>query len=179
MNWQEHLIRRHPALFVRPFRTVPFAPGYPRCPDGWQRVVTRLVERVAAASNDGTVYFTHIVSEHGILRVHWNSRSELAQRVALRIEEAVGLAEARSACTCVDCGAEGRLYASDFLIFPACDDHQRGTPVPLVAGFHDVYLRRGVVRERPALVQVRYDWPSDAFVDAPPENLPKKGKRNG
>jgi hypothetical protein len=87
MNWQEHLIRRHPALFVRPFRAVPFAPGYPRCPDGWQRVVTRLVERVAATSRDGTVYFTHIIAEHGAMRVHWNSRSELTQRMALKIEE--------------------------------------------------------------------------------------------
>jgi hypothetical protein len=50
MTWQEQLIRRHPNLFVRAFRGVPFAPGYPQCADGWQHVVTRLVERVAAAS---------------------------------------------------------------------------------------------------------------------------------
>jgi hypothetical protein len=179
MNWQEHLIRRHPALFVRPFRTVPFAPGYPRCPDGWQRVVTRLVERVAATSRDGTVYFTHIIAEHGAMRVHWNSRSELTQRMALKIEEAVALAEARSLCTCADCGAEARLYASDFLIFPACIDHRRGTPVPVISGFHDVFLQRGIVRERSVLKRVRYDWASDAFVDAPPEDLPKKGERHG
>jgi hypothetical protein len=37
---------------------------------------------------------------------------------------------------------------------------------PIISGFHDVYLRCAVVRERPALVKVRYDWESDAFVEA-------------
>ena len=119
MPWQEQLIRRHPNLFVRPFRGVAFAPGYPRCPDGWQRLVTRLAERVAAASAEPAVYFTHIAMEHGMLRVHWSSRSELRRRVALKIEEAVALSEARSVCACAECGAEGRLFASDFF-FPRC-----------------------------------------------------------
>jgi len=71
MTWQEKLIRRYPNLFLRAFRGVAFAPAYPRCDDGWQDVVSRLVERVAAASSDGTIYFTHMVAEHGALRVHW------------------------------------------------------------------------------------------------------------
>ncbi|WP_204305909.1 hypothetical protein, partial [Stenotrophomonas maltophilia] len=87
MTWQAQLIRRYPRLFVRSFRGVAFAPAYPRCDNGWQDVVTRLVERVAAASSDGTVYFTHIVAEHGALRVHWSSRTELGQRLALNFEE--------------------------------------------------------------------------------------------
>jgi len=164
MTWQDELIRSYPNLFVRAFRGVTFAPGYPRCHDGWQQVVTRLVERVAAASKDGTVCLTHIVAEHGALRVHWNSRSDLTQGAVLRIEEAIALAEARSLSTCVQCGAEGRLFANDFLLFPACKTHQRGTPVPAVSGLHDVFIRRGIVRGRPALVRVRYDWVSDAFV---------------
>jgi hypothetical protein len=179
MKWQEQLIRRHPNLFVRAFRGLPFAPGYPVCGDGWKNIVTRLVERVASASKEPAVHFTHIRAEHGILRIHWSSRIELPQRIALAIEEAVALAEARSGCTCVDCGAEGRLFASDFLIFPACDDHQRGTPVPVISGFHDVFLQRGIVRERSVLKRVRYDWTSDAFVGVPPEDLPKKGERHG
>jgi hypothetical protein len=178
MTWQEKLIRRYPHLFLRAFRGLAFAPGYPCCPDGWQDVVTRLVERVAAVSSDGTVYFTHIVAEHGALRVHWSSRTELAQRLALDIEEAVALAEARSLSTCTECGAEGRLFASDFRISPACKAHERGTAVQVVSGFHDVFVKRGIVRNRPALMHVRYDWASDAFVHAPPEN-PLKGRRHG
>lgn len=113
-----------------------------------------------------------------MLRIHWTSRTELPQRVALKIEEAVGLAEARSLCTCIDCGAEGRLFASNFLLFPACKAHQRGTPVPVISGFHDVFLRRGIVRERSVLVHVRYDWASDAFIHVPPEDVVKKGPRH-
>lgn len=165
-TWQGALIQKYPTLFVRPFRGVAFAPGYPRCAPGWQHVVTRLVERVAAAANDGSVYFTQMVCEHGVLRTHWSSRSEIPQQLALKIEEAIGLAEARSASACIDCGAEGRLFATDFVLAPLCRLHQRGTPVPIVAG-RDVYLRRGVVRQRPVLVCSRYDWESDAFLDLP------------
>jgi hypothetical protein len=178
MTWQEQLIRRYPNLFLRAFRGVAFAPGYPKCGDGWRQIVTRLVKRVAVASKASAVHFTHIVVEHGTLRIHWTSRSELPQRVALQIEEAVALAEARSHCTCIECGAEGRLFASDFLLFPACKDHERGTPVPVVSGFHDVFLRRGIVRKRSVLVHVRYDWASDTFVHVPPEEF-AKGSRHG
>lgn len=173
MNWQDQLIRAHPNLFVRAFRGVPFAPGYPRCHDGWQQVVAKLVARVAAVTRDGTVYFTHMISEHGGLRVHWSSRTELPQRTALAIEEAVALAEARSLSTCAKCGAEGRLFASDFCISPLCAAHEEGTPVPIVSGFHDVFVKRGIVRSRPALMHVRYDWASDAFVHTPPESVMK------
>jgi hypothetical protein len=167
MNWQMRLIRRYPHLFVQSFRGVPFAPGYPRCSDGWQAIVTRVAERIANASKGSSVQFTQLLEEHGMLRVHWTSKSEIPQRVELKIEEAVALAEARSLCTCVDCGAEGRLFANDFLLFPACKAHRRGTPVPVISGFHDVFLRRAIVRDRSALVHVRYDWASDAFVDIP------------
>lgn len=164
--WQDKLIKRHPNLFLRSFRGVAFAPGYPRCDDGWQDVVARLVERVSEASSDGTVYFTHMIAEHGGLRVHWSSRAELPRRIALDIEEAVALAEARSLSTCAKCGAEGRLFASDFRIAPACKTHEGGVPVPIVSGFHDVFVKRGIVRSRPVLMRVRYDRASDTFIEA-------------
>ena len=178
MTWQEELIRRNPTLFMRSFRGVPFAPGYPRCAAGWQHVVARLVERVSAAANDGSLYFTYMVCEHGVLRTHWSSRSEIPQRSALKIEEAVGLAEARSSSACIDCGAEGRLFATDFVLAPLCKLHQRGTPVPIVAG-RDVFLRRGVVRERPVLIRSRYDWESDAFLDLPASADPARKAPHG
>jgi hypothetical protein len=165
MNWQERLIRRYPHLFAQSFRGVPFAPGYPRCSDGWQAIVTRVAERVDKASKGSSVHFTQLFEQHGMLRVHWTSKSEIPPRVELKIEEAIALAEARSLCTCVNCGAEGRLFANDFLLFPACKAHQRGTPVPVISGFHDVFLRRAIVKDRSVLVHVRYDWASDAFVD--------------
>ena len=179
MTWQERLIRRYPHLFVQSFRGVPFAPGYPRCSDGWQAIVTRAAERIAKASKGSSVQFTQLLEQHGMLRVHWTSKSELPQQVELTIEEAVALAEARSACTCIDCGAEGRMFASDFLIFPACKVHERGVPVPVISGFHDVYVRRGIVGGRSALVHRRYDRTLDAFVDLRPGPVPMEGPRHG
>jgi hypothetical protein len=179
MNWQEQLIRRHPHLFVRSFRGVPFAAGYPRCSDGWQAIVTRLAERIAKASKGLSVQFTQLLELRGMLRVHWTSESKLPQRVELSIEEAVALAEARSVCTCIDCGAEGRAFASDFLIFPACKVHERGAPVPVISGFRDVYVRRAIVGGRSVLVHCRYDWTLDAFVDLRPEPVPLEGQRDG
>jgi hypothetical protein len=162
--WQQKLVLRYPTLFLRPFRGLPFAPGFPRVPPGWSDLVTVLVERVAAAAIDGSVYFTHVIEEHGVLRVHWASRSELAQKTAFQVEESVALAEARSSCTCAECGAEGRLFASDFVISPMCALHEHGAPVPIVAGVHDVFIRRAVVRQRSSLVRVTYDRENDSFV---------------
>jgi hypothetical protein len=48
-TWQQMLVDSFPKLFVRRFRGVPFSAGYPSCPDGWQDIVIRLVERVEAA----------------------------------------------------------------------------------------------------------------------------------
>jgi hypothetical protein len=169
MSWQERLIRSYPTLFVRTFRGVEYSPGYPMCSDGWQHIVSRLAERVDAASEGTAVHFTQIIEFHGMLRIHWTSLSELPQWTELSIEEAVSLAEARSVCSCVDCGAEGRLFASNFLLFPVCERHRRGTPVPDIRGSHDVYVRRSIVGGRPTLVRCRYDRVLDAFVDLPHE----------
>jgi hypothetical protein len=37
---QQLLVQRHPQLFIRSFRGLPFSPGYPVCPDGWREAVT-------------------------------------------------------------------------------------------------------------------------------------------
>jgi len=177
MSWQERLIRSYRTLFVRTFRGVEYSPGYPVCSDGWQHIVWRLAERVDAASEGSAVGFTQIIAQHGMLRIHWTSRSEVSRRAELSIEEAVGLAAARSVCTCVDCGAEGRLFACGFLLFPACKIHQRGILVPAIR--EHVYVRRGIVGGRPALVHCRYDRAEDVFVDLPTQSVRPEESRDG
>lgn len=167
MTWQTRLIEQYPNLFVRTFRGAPWAPGYPVCGDGWEHIVTRMVERVAAAADGTAVQFTHIAAHHGALRVHWTCRSSLPHQAELAIQEAIELAEARSGCTCFDCGAEGRLFATAFVLAPACKAHERGVAIAVFPGFHDVHLRRAMVAGRSCLVRSRYDRASDAFVDLP------------
>jgi hypothetical protein len=74
---RQALIEAHPKLFVRSFRGVKFSPGYPICNDGWQHIITRLAERVSRAAKGYSVHFTQILEQHGALRIHWASRSDL------------------------------------------------------------------------------------------------------
>jgi hypothetical protein len=48
--WQEQLIARHPQLFIRSYRGLPFSPGYPACPDGWSEIVATVVKRVSKSA---------------------------------------------------------------------------------------------------------------------------------
>jgi hypothetical protein len=49
-TWQRALIDRHPELFVRTFRGLPFLPGFPNCSEGWRDIVTTVVDRVSASA---------------------------------------------------------------------------------------------------------------------------------
>jgi hypothetical protein len=164
-DWRRELVDSNPGLFVRTIRGVPFAPGCPICGNGWKELVERLVKRVASVSSHYPVQFTQIAEYQGSLRVHWTARSELPKTVEVALAEVVARAEARSACTCSDCGAAGRLFSDGVHLFTACNIHQRGISVPAVRGFHDVYLIRALHGEKSSLVSRRYDRASDTFVE--------------
>jgi len=169
--WRQTLIEAHRELFVRSFRGVPFSPGFPICSDGWQHIIERLVDRVFdAVQGCYPVYFTHILEQHGVLRVHWTSPADLPTDIEFAIQEAIALAEARSASTCAVCGEEGRLFSHGSRLFTACPTHALGISVPLPRGFHNTYVGRAIVGGRSALVSRRYDWASDSFVDLQQES---------
>jgi hypothetical protein len=165
-TWRQQLVERHPKMFVRTFRGVPFSPGYPACSDGWRDIVTNVVERVSAAAAGRPVRFTRISEEHGWLRIHWTAQTELPESVELAIQEAVSLAEARSACTCQTCGAEGSLYSSGSWLLTACPQHARGVRVPVRPGMENVHLVRGIGEDVGTIACRRYDRATDRFVDA-------------
>jgi hypothetical protein len=162
-RWKGRLVRQNDKLFVQTFRGVPFAPGYPQCGDGWREIVSRLVQRFAAASS--AARFTEIREHHGFLVVIWKSLGPLLPEVELGLEQAVALATARSACTCSRCGGEGRLFSDGVRLATSCASHGKGNPVPVIAGFHDRYLLRSLVEGRSRLIRCRYDRISDAFVE--------------
>jgi hypothetical protein len=130
-----------------------------------------LVKRVANAANGHPVQFTQIMEHQGALRVHWMTRSSLPKPVELALDEVVARAEARSACTCSNCGAQGRLFSDGARLFTACTTHRGAISVPSVRGFHDVYLVRAFLGGKSVLVSCRYDWASDAFVEFSPAPL--------
>jgi hypothetical protein len=88
------------------------------------------------------------------------------------VEEAIALAEARSACTCELCGKPGRLYSRGGWLATACSQHARGEPVPVRPGFENLVIVRsfGVAGQQTVTCR-RYDCETDAFVDVDPASL--------
>lgn len=164
-SWQHLLIVSHPRLFVRVFRGHPCCPAYPTCPDGWQQVVARVVARVSKAAVGYPVRFCEISERCGQLRLYWKADSSLPERVERGIEDAIARAEARAACTCATCGAEGRLHSSSCgRILPLCSEHAWGRSALTPPGTMNVYLVRGTRTH--SFVRQKYDRRFDRFVDA-------------
>jgi hypothetical protein len=171
-TWQQMLVDTYPLLFVRSFRGVKFSPGYPTCGDGWCDIVTKLVERVSAAAVGYPMHFTQILERYGRLTIYWKADANLPKRVEHAIDEAIALAEARSACTCVDCGAKGQLISSGGCLFTACTEHARGIPVPIRPGTEDLHLVRTFVGDNFHSVACRrYDRVHDEFIEVDPNSL--------
>lgn len=168
-TWQQHLVDLHPELFTRMFRGVPFSPGHPSTSgDGWRDIVTKLVERVSAAATGYPVQFTQIRDVHGRLAIHWKAEALLPKHIETTIEEAIALATARSACTCMACGAKARLFSSGGRLIPACPDHAQGVPVPVRTAMDGLHVFQRRIDDFSAIVCVRYDFDNDQFVDVGP-----------
>jgi hypothetical protein len=167
-TWRQNLVDGHPEVFIRTFRGAPFAPGFPRCDDGWRDIVTKLVERVSATAAGHPMLFIQILERHGRLRVYWRAEANLPKRLEHVIEEAIARAEARSACSCAACGARAHLYSSGGRLIPACTDHARGVPVPVRTATDGLYIFRRRVNDSSTIACVRYDWDHDQFVDLDP-----------
>jgi hypothetical protein len=158
-------------VFIRTFRGVDFAPGYPTCGDGWCDIVTKLVERVSAAAVGYPLHFTQVSEKYGVLRVYWRADASIPPRTELAIEEAIALGEARSGCTCATCAAEGHLFSSGGWLLTACSEHARGVPVPVRAGMENFHLVRRFVGEDARVIGCLYDRIHDKFVDVDPRSL--------
>lgn len=146
-TWQARLVKRHPQLFIRSYRGVRFSPAYQLCPNGWQHVVATVVERVSEAANGYRVQFCEISERCARLRICWKAASNLPTDVECRIEDAIARGEARSACACATCGAEGRLFSgAGGQLLPLCSEHARGEPMPHVSRLRQCSPRSGICR---------------------------------
>jgi hypothetical protein len=171
-TWQQMLVESYPNLFVRSFRGVPFASGFPSCGGGWRDIVTKLVERVSAAAADHPMHFTQILERHGRLTIYWKAEANLPSRIEHDIDAAIELAEARSGCSCACCGAKGHLFSSGGCLFTACTEHARGVPVPIGPGTEDLHLIRTFVGDNiHSVAYRRYDRMHDRFVEVDPRSL--------
>jgi hypothetical protein len=162
-NWRLDLIEAHPGLFHPPEGHPEKAAGYPWCEQGWRDLLERLFVRIEDALRQGeTIHFTRIKEKFAGLRVYW--RGDVSPETAAGINEAIALAEARSACTCEECGEEGRPYKSGGWLMTRCAAHARGAAVQGRPGFEYIRIVRPVGSRLRAVASRRYDRAADAFI---------------
>jgi hypothetical protein len=168
-DWRDRLVAAHPTLFDGGP-----GPGVGRIDVsvGWHDIVETMLARIAtalSATAGNFVTVESVESKHGGLLVHL-SGLVTDDGVRAAVDQAVDLAEARSATTCEHCGAEGRLFETEMgWLITACEDHGRGS-VPIETG-----VQPGLVVKRSvggAIISCRrYDKAADRFVDIDPRDV--------
>jgi hypothetical protein len=134
--------------------------------DGWRELLERACARIrkAVRADGGPFRATQIKEKYGSLRFYWSGR--LSPEARDRLEEAIDLAEARSATTCEICGGPGRLHGGGWLA-TRCAAHAEGRPaVPVDEGFENLYVDHRLVGGRWLRRYRFYDRDADRFVEA-------------
>ena len=175
LTWQADLLARYPDLFNQESNGRVTAPGYPAVNDGWRDLVETAIGRIAsavAAAPAGSLKIGQIKEKFGTLRLYLDTHKALPEATSAVIDEAISLAEARSACTCEQCGQPGRLYDKGGYVFTACDQHAQGKAVEVRPGRENVHIVRTLQDGKLSIVSCRrYVRETDSFVDVPPAEL--------
>src|SRR5260370_1295721 len=164
-NWRAELVEAYPDLFHPAADHPGAAEASPDCGEGWRDLLERACVRIRAAvqADGGSFKATQIKEKYGTLRFYWSG--VLSQEADSKVEEVVDLAEARSACTCELCGAEGRLYGPGWLT-TRCEAHAEGRqPEAIRPGLQNIHIVERIVGDRREVTCRRYDRDADAFVD--------------
>jgi hypothetical protein len=164
-GWRDRIIKRHSQLF---HDERGWAPGYPDVGSGWSDLIELAVERIARASRTTStaVHIAQVKQKYGTLRLYTNWIDD--PTAAAAVEEAAALAEARSACTCEDCGRQGRLHRRGGVLATSCKHHARGIPVEVRLGWENIRIVRALRDGRVRIISCRrYLRAEDAFVDVP------------
>jgi hypothetical protein len=161
-DWRIEFMAAHPRLFGVASQ------GYPDCGDGWHDLLRRCCDRIESSLAEGDRFVVEdIKSKYGTLRLYWGGR--LSDAAKTQVEEAIELAEARSACTCETCGEPGRLHDRGGWLETACPQHARGEPVPVRPGRENLRVVGRLVEDRLRIVSCRrYDREADSFTDVDP-----------
>jgi hypothetical protein len=170
-DWRVELMQANPGLFHGPIGRPEAAEGYPNCEEGWRDLLERAYARIEAALVEGgTFRVLQIKEKFGALRFYWCG--DMPDTAKAKVEEAIALAVARSACTCEICGAEGRLYNRDGWLATACPEHAKGELKPIRPGFENIHIVRTFGPGRfPIESCRRYIRETDSFVDVDPKSL--------
>jgi hypothetical protein len=158
-------------LFKNSIRSGEGAEGSPESGEGWRDLLDRACIRIRAAleAHGGSFRFTQIKEKYGTARLYWEGA--LSEEAEEKVDEAIDLAQARSACTCEQCGKPGRLFNRGGWYASACDEHGRGEPVAERRDFEQVHVVYRMVDGQPVASSRRYDRSTDSFVYIHPGSL--------
>jgi hypothetical protein len=166
-DWRVELVKAHPGIFHPPAGAPEAAQGYPTCGPGWRELLERACARIEAALAGGeTIQVVQIKEKFAGLRLYW--RGEVSPETRTRIHEAIALAEARSECTCEECGEEGRPYRHHGVYMTRCAAHAKGQLVPAEPGQENVHIVRQTTPGGFRIAPRRYDRATDSFIVVPP-----------
>lgn len=170
-DWRIELIEAYPDLFHPLPGNPPAAQGWPEVGDGWCDLLQRACARIRAAvqADVGSFKATQLKEKYATLRFYWEGA--LSPEADARVEEAIDLAEARSACTCEICGEVGQLYGPGWLT-TRCAAHADGRrPVEIRPGLENIRIEERYLGDRRIVRCRRYDRESDGFIDVDPRSL--------
>ncbi|WP_158670671.1 hypothetical protein [Bradyrhizobium guangdongense] len=169
-DWRAELLHAYPDI-LHPVGNPPHARGWPEVGDGWRDLLERCCGRIRAAiqADRGAFRATQIKEKFGTLRFYWTGSLSLSANA--EVQEAIDLAEARSACTCEVCGEPGRLYGPGWLT-TRCTAHAEGRrPEEIRPGFENILVEERYVGERRVVHCRRYDRENDVFINVDPASL--------
>jgi hypothetical protein len=169
-DWRSDLVTAYSDLFDPTAGDPPTARGWPWVSDGWSDLLESACVRIRAAvrADGGTFHATQIKEKYGTLRFYWEGT--LSPEADARVEEAIDLAEARSAVTCEICGEPGLLHGPGWFT-TRCAQHAEGRrPVKAEPG-DDIHVIERVVGKRRNVLHRRYDRESDSFVAVDPPGI--------
>ena len=172
MTWEDALVERHPHLFRR---HRPGSSNTSNCltvGEGWRETVEILVQRLSHIVQARPVAIVRIFQNCGSLRVDTWAGDDVDCELHMEMDYAIALAEARSACTCEQCGREGILYRRDSMLLTRCTQHAVGDAIQVRRGMERVHLVRKLVGGRPGPIGAgRYDRVTDTFTDIDPSTV--------
>jgi hypothetical protein len=170
-DWRAYLVTTYADLF-HPVGDPPSSQGWPCVGDGWRDLLERACARIRTAirTHGGSFRATQAKEKFGTLRFYW--QGALSPEADALVEEAIALAEARSATTCEACGEEGRLYRWGGTLMTRCAVHAKGRVIESKPGFNNLLVTQKIVGGRfRTVASRRYVRETDSFVDVDPSSL--------
>jgi hypothetical protein len=170
-DWRADLVTAYADLFDPAPGDPPVAQGWPCVGDGWRDLLERACARIRTVirTHGGSFRVSQVKEKYGGLRFYFDGALPPAAEVL--VEEAIDLAEARSACTCEVCGEPASLYGPCWLT-TRCAQHAEGRrPEQVKPHLRNVHIQTRIVGDRKIVRCRRYVCETDSFVDVDPASL--------